>query len=648
MGSLVAAIFLLSAFANGASGFLQPARHARTPYLQFDQRFDHDSQAFLTATGNRFSSQMKRRKTSLYVSDPSLLLMTNSVQKTSQFLVRIVLLRAMAFVHLVAFLVALHQNKALIGDDGITPAKNVLNAAEMRGKLIKEHRKHKDDDARGTPEQQPATPILKSFRQSSLSRFIQNNPKLSRLQNKFANLRELLWDRCDVMHRPVITLLWLAKDRNKLNPWLDAIAIAGLSMSALILLLGSANVPLVFGLWLCQRSLMSVGSPFYGFGWEPQLNELSFHALLLVPLLSLQQIPHLPVSPIIAWTFRWMLFRIMMGAGLIKFRSGDTKWKDGTAMQYFYETQPVPNPLSRYFHWMPKPWHTFEVWANHFVEVLAPWLLIIPGLPLSWRRAAGLIQINFQAILILSGNLSFLNWLTMVPAIMCVDDGFVGGLFSASTRTRAMGAAWTYSTSTGRQLVNVGFLGLVAWLSIPVVKNLLSEKQIMNFSFDPLRLINTYGAFGTVGEEREEFIISAAPDFDGPWKEYEFKVKPGDVNKHPRWISPYHYRLDWQLWIASACRSLDRSPWLLSLLLKLLQRNEAVLNLLDGDPWKGYAEKPKYIRVDRYRYKFHKPTSRNDPVFWDREYVGRVYPRQGLATQEGIKDDIRRLRLLYG
>jgi hypothetical protein len=232
----------------------------------------------------------------------------------------------------------------------------------------------------------------------------------------------------------------------------------------------------------------------------------------------------------------------------------------------------------------------------------------------------------------------------MVPAIMCLDDAFVGGLFSPAMRTRAMGAAWTYQASTGRKLVDFAFLGLVTWLSVPVVKNLLSKNQIMNSSFDPLRLINTYGAFGTVNEDRDEFIISAAPDFDGPWKEYEFKVKPGNVSRRPRWISPYHYRLDWQLWIASACRSLDQSPWLYSLLLKLLQQNETVLNLLANDPWQGYAEKPKYIRVDRYRYRFHMP-SLGDPVYWDREFIGRVYPRQGLATQEGIKDDIHRLKV---
>ena len=572
------------------------------------------------------------------------LLMSDSAVNSSMFLVRIVFLRAMAFVHFVAFLVAYKQNKALIGDDGITPAKNVLDRAEERGKQKRKTR----EEWRKSPASKKTTKYTQTMALiSNVTQFvIDENPKLARLQNvtkQYAeDIREKLWDRSDGLNRPVTTLLWLAKDRKQLNPFLDDIAIAGLAISSLIFLFGAANVPLVFGLWLCQRSLMSVGGPFYGFGWEPQLNELSFHAMFLVPLLSLQQIPHLPVSPIVAWTIRWMLFRIMLGAGLIKFRGGDRKWVDSTAMYYFYETQPLPNPLSRYFHWMPFLWHRAEVWINHFVECVAPWLLIIPGLPAPLRRAGGILQIAFQTTLIASGNLSFLNWLTIVPAIMCFDDTLVGGLFSASMNTRAMGASWAYQIPLFRRVLNYALLGLVGWLSIPVVKNLLSKNQVMNSSFDPLRLINTYGAFGTVNEDREEFVISAAPSFEGPWKEYEFKVKPGDVNRHPRWISPYHYRLDWQMWIAATCRTIDRSPWLYKFLLKLLERNENAMKLLQNDPWKEHAAKPKYIRVDRYRYLFHRSTGKGDRAYWDREFVGRVYPRQGLATLDSLRDDIKR------
>jgi len=97
-------------------------------------------------------------------------------------------------------------------------------------------------------------------------------------------------------------------------------------------------------------------------------------------------------------------------------------------MDYHYETQPIPNPLSWYFHYNPRWFHTFEVAVNHFVELVAPWFIFAP-----WRHVrnlAGVIQIGFQGILILSGNLSFLNWLTICPAITCLDDRFLSTFLS--------------------------------------------------------------------------------------------------------------------------------------------------------------------------------------------------------------------------
>jgi lipase maturation factor 1 len=577
------------------------------------------------------------------------------------FLVRIVFLRALALVHAVAFLVALRQNRGLIGDRGICPARNVLNDAQERGRIKKERRLlwrsqgldqgniYGDDDRSWYLSNALRRMVLNVKR--SLGQAVDSNPR-------WLKAREVLWDRSDGMDRPVTSILWLAKDRTNLNPWLDAIALAGLSVSLLVMATGAANVPLMLVLWVCQRSLMAVGGPFYGFGWEPQLAELSFHTLFLVPLLSLDPIPvGFPIPPAVRWTVQWYLFRIMMGAGLIKLKSGDRKWKDLSAMDYFYETQPVPNPLTRYFHWMPRWWHKFEVLANHAVELLAPWLLILPGLSKNWRRAGGLIQLSFQSILIASGNLSFLNWLTAVPAIMCLDDELLRPLFPVNTVFKAQLATYTISIapalgpSAARQVVSLAFLAAIAGLSIPVVMNLISKRQVMNGSFDKLRLVNTYGAFGTINTDRDEFIIIAAPSIDGPWREYRFKVKPGDPQQPPKWISPYHYRLDWQMWIAATCRSIDRSPWLYRLMIKLLEREPDVLALMEEDPWAAEAnagnqsQLPKYIRVDQFRFNFHRPQPGEEkPSYWDRELQARVYPRrgQGVATVESLKDEIKR------
>lgn len=545
--------------------------------------------------------------------------LVSSLENSSAFLVRIVFLRALALVAAVAFTIAWRQNKGLIGDTGICPARNVLDNAQRRG-TEKRKRRLAWRQTYGA-----------KARQSWIGRTIENIPWLG-------SWKERLWDRRD---RPLISFLWLAKDRSRLDRWLDGVSLVGLVLSLAVFVKGAANVPILLCIFLCQRSLMAVGGPFYAYGWEKQLAETLFHALFLVPLISLDPVPTLPVSRQVQWTIRWILFRVMIGAGLIKLRSKDIKWKNATAMRYFYETQPIPNPVSRFMHWMPNWWHKCEVWTNHFVELVAPWLIIVPGLPTPLRRMAAMIQLAFQSILMATGNLSFINWITVVPAIMCLDDAFLQGLFSDSMLKRVAQVSSSCTMPLSRQVVNLAFLGTVMFLSQPVVRNLMSSKQLMNASFDPLCLVNTYGAFGRVEEERIEYIISATSSLDEEWREYLFKAKPGDPFIKPRWVSPYHYRLDWQLWIAACFRDVRVSPWIFNLLLQLLERNPNVTALLRNDPFQDDEYPPKYIRVDAYKYEFYRPERGDEnPPYWRRQFVRRVYPRQGLASAETIRTEL--------
>lgn len=196
-----------------------------------------------------------------------------------------------------------------------------------------------------------------------------------------------------------------------------------------------------------------------------------------------------------------------------------------------------------------------------------------------------------------------------------------------------------------RQWTNLIFFFLICKLSLPVIQNLCSSKQLMNASFDPLRLVNTYGAFGVVDEERIELVIESSPTIDGPWKEYEFKVKPGDIYRTPRWISPYHYRLDWCMWIASSCGNIERSPWMYTFLYKLLQGDQHVLELLEHDPWassklekvRTEEQKPQFIRVEKYLYKYNREKGKGKP-YWIREKVGKFFPMQGIASLKTLRE----------
>jgi hypothetical protein len=177
----------------------------------------------------------------------------------------------------------------------------------------------------------------------------------------------------------------------------------------------------------------------------------------------------------------------------------------------------------------------------------------------------------------------------------------------------------------------------VAWLSVPVVENLLSGDQTMNTSFDALDLVNTYGAFGSVGRERREIVFEgtadAAPDAGSVWHEYPFKCAPCDPARPPCVITPYHYRLDWQIWFA-AMASPDEYPWTLRFVWKLLHNDPGTLSLLAGNPFPDTP--PRTVRARLYIYRFAPPGSGR---FWDRKLVGDWIPPLSI-------DDVRLRKFL--
>jgi len=412
------------------------------------------------------------------------------------------------------------------------------------------------------------------------------------------------------------SLFWL----NVSDPFLTTMSWVGLLL-ALVVLAGYANGILMAALWALYLSFQQIGQTWYSFGWEIQLLETGFLSIFLVPFLDGRPFPRRPPTAVI-WLYRWLAFRVMLGAGLIKIR-GDACWRDLTCLAHHYETQPVPGPLSRMLHFMPGWFHKGSVLFNHIAELAMPWLLFWPR----WGRiAAGVTMLLFQVILILSGNLSFLNWLTIVPVLACFDDALLTNVLPERMSAAASRAAATAQPAFGQQ-VAVGLLfALVAILSINPVANLMSQGQAMNTSFDRFFLVNTYGAFGSVGEERPEVILEGTDEDviteSTAWKEYEFKCKPGDPRRRPCLITPYHYRLDWLMWFA-AMSTPDRHPWSVHLVWKLLHGDRGAQSLLANNPFP--ERPPRFIRAQLYRYAFA-PSGEADGAYWRRELLGAWLP----------------------
>jgi hypothetical protein len=414
--------------------------------------------------------------------------------------------------------------------------------------------------------------------------------------------------------RDAPSLFWFGYSDRRLR----IVAWTGAAISAATVLGIPASWPLPLTmlawliLWVLYLSIVNAGGTFYAFGWESQLCEAGFLAVFLG---NAATAPALPVLLL----FRWLAFRVEFGAGLIKLR-GDPCWRALSCMDHHHETQPLPGPLSWYAHHAPGWYHRAEVVGNFVAQLVLPFGLFLPQ-PIASVAAVGMI--GSQLYLVTTGNYAFLNWVTIAPLLAGLSDSTIRTVLpfvpAASAAVGEPQPAW-YA------VLVIGLVILVAALSIPVVRNLASPRQVMNYSFDPLRLVGTYGAFGSVTRTRHEVVLEATesedPAAEDAWREYEFKGKPGAVDRRPPQVAPYHLRLDWLLWFIPISPG-HAGTWFETLLVRLLTADRPTLGLLGRDPFAG--RRPTFIRARLFRYRFTTPAERRATgAWWHREPVGTL------------------------
>ena len=411
---------------------------------------------------------------------------------------------------------------------------------------------------------------------------------------------------------------------------LDAVAWAGVALSVVALTGLSERGPFWLSLsiwlvlWFLYLSLVNAGQKFYGFGWESMLLEAGFLTAFMGPWWMKPSL-----IPVLA--LRWMLFRTELGAGLIKLRH-DRCWRELTCLFWHYETQPLPNPLSWYFHRLPQFMHRFSVLFSHFVQVIVPFGLFAPQ---PFASIAGGLIIFHQLWLIISGNYSWLNWLTVALGITAFSDSILAMIIPVTLP----------QTISPSLFVNVLLYVLAAatvLLSIQPVLNLLSKNQVMNYTYNRFHLINTYGAFGSVTRKRYEIVIEGTDDpyisAQTRWKEYEFKAKPGDPRRMPPQMAPYHLRLDWLMWFLpfpvtvgpSAIYVPGYELWFLRLIQRLLENDRPTLKLLRHNPFNDSP--PRFVRALFYEYHYTDWHEKKETgAWWRRELIDVYLPPVSLA-----------------
>jgi hypothetical protein len=390
---------------------------------------------------------------------------------------------------------------------------------------------------------------------------------------------------------------------NKSDIVIKGTALAGI-VASLLVFTPLPPAPLFIILWLLYVSFVSFDRVFLSFQWDTLLLEsgvLGFFYSIQSPVPFFIQLW--------AWT---LIFRLLFTSGLVKYLSKCPAWGSFTALDYHYETQPLPNKIGYYAHQLPKIFQKYSNYGVIFFEFVVPFFFFLtPEL----RFIAALLTIFFQLLISFTGNYAFFNTLTISLCIPLISDDYLTSLLPFDLQITALpenGFITIALSLIGIFFILMNILMLLTNFQIHIPFQNLIRKLISH------RIMSPYGLFARMTTERIEIEIQGSND-GKEWKTYEFKFKPGNILTPPKQIAPFHPRLDWQMWFLPF--SISRQEiWFKSFLKRLLEGSDHVIPLLHSNP---FPKPPKYIRAEKYRYHFNEYGKMTDTQeWWTRSYEG--------------------------
>lgn len=401
--------------------------------------------------------------------------------------------------------------------------------------------------------------------------------------------------------------------------WLDAsdstltlVCVLG-GMAALLLLFNTLDRVALIICYLLYCSLAVAGQTFTAFQWDSLLLEMGFLAILLSW-----------GSPLCIWMYRWLLARFMFMGGVVKIASHDPNWANFTALQYHYQTQPLPSPLAYYAHFLPDWWQHLCTFGVLLIELVMPFAALFSR---TYRVPAAWSFIALQCAIMLTGNYTFFNLLTLLLCLLLFEDkdlqkALPGDAYQAlpleitrpSRQVNRCATAWFAWTL---------FSNAVALLTTELQRELFPPLRIAMQINSAWSLVNNYGPFAVMTTTRPEIIIQGSND-GTQWQEYQFNYKPGALEKPLSWNIPHQPRLDWQLWFA-ALQAPATDIWFQQLMLRLQQGSASVLGLIASNPFPEHP--PIYLRALLFRYYYTPPAHFHQTgQIWQREYLGQIWP----------------------
>ncbi|HEY4261165.1 MAG TPA: lipase maturation factor family protein, partial [Schlesneria sp.] len=384
---------------------------------------------------------------------------------------------------------------------------------------------------------------------------------------------------------------------------------------------------------------------FLSFQWDTLLLEMTVCSLLYAPRgwrVDWQQAP--PMLPAARWLLWGLAFKLMFLSGVTKLLSGDAAWNDGTALQFHYYTQPIPNWISWYVYQLPLTCHRVALMLMFVVELILPFLIFTGR---RGRVFSGLSTIVLMLAIEATGNFGFFNLQTIVLCLPLLNDHVLHRLIRwRSTSVRSIAALNATRPQWRTGIGTTAGIALLALSSLTIVREMVRSQQVDKMPqtvvsalghanrwllswaepallnpIAPYRTINGYGLFRVMTTRRPEIVVEISDD-GRTWEACEFPYKPGDINRAPPIVAPHMPRLDWLMWFA-ALNPKGNDYWLAALAEKILEGNPSVARLT-GNPKLG-RDPPLYVRLTYYEYKFSSADQRNATgAWWSRSYSGQL------------------------
>ncbi len=412
------------------------------------------------------------------------------------------------------------------------------------------------------------------------------------------------------------TLFWWNSSDAAIQWALGAACLAGVAM-----MFGLFTPLAALALWLLYLSLTNAGQAFLSFQWDSLLIEMCFLTFFLCPWKILDRLKgHLEPARIARWLLWFLLFRLIFESGIVKLQSygpGDSNtWRDWTALNYHYWSQPLPSWTSIYAHHLPFWFQKLSLQVMFFIELGLPFFILGPR---RVRNFAILGLVFLQALISLTGNYGFFNLLTMLLCLTLLDDQSLPRRLKKLLSHKPQNLSkWPITGFAKRFFLYLSAMIILLAGTFQLRQSLednretnatrdwLQEKPALQTFYNrlrPFRIVNGYGLFRVMTTTRPEIQIEGSLD-DKEWKTYTFNYKPGDPHRKPVFMIPHMPRLDWRMWFEGLNyeRSHRFSPWFVKFLRELFAGNPKVLALMENNPFPD--KQPKYFRLTLSHYTF--------------------------------------------